>query len=244
MERLSLREVVDVHGPFVSVYLPPNANTLMWQALRGQLVAESLDDRTLTALDEATMTVPDGMPGRALIAAEGVTLVNEAPSWAPPQPLARLSDLPYLLPLAPRHSVREPAGALVSTGGVGIDIGVDEAARGRSFFDQFLFEFSRPDGPAVDGLRACTETLRDHNADALIIAPGQLGDRTVWVGGTRHDQVAEDPALRGTGLPVSQQRADEALPMAALAVGAEVLIAPDDLPMTDGVGVLLRHPRD
>jgi hypothetical protein len=234
-----MRALVGVHGPFVSVYLPPNTSSLTWQALRGQLVAESPDDTTLAALDEATMATPDGLPGRALVAAEGVMLVDEAPSWSPSEPLARLSDLPYLLPLAPRHSMREPAVALVSAGGAGADAVLPE----RCLFDQFLFEFSRPDGPAVDGLRECTKMLREGNADALVIAPEQLGDRTVWVGGTRRDQVAEDPALRGTGLPVNQQRADEALPMAALAIGAEVLIAPDDLPLTDGVGVLLRHPR-
>jgi hypothetical protein len=239
MDTVSMRELVAVHGPFVSVYLPPNASSLTWQALRGQLAAESLDDATLAALDEAATVTSDGSQGRALVAAEGVTLVDEAPSWSPPEPLARLSDLPYLLPLAPRHSVREPAVALVSAGGA------DTAAPPeRCVFDQFLFEFSRPDGPAVDGLRVCTDMLRDGNVDALVIAPGQLGDRTVWVGGTQRDQVAADPALRAAGLAVNRQRADEALPMAALAIGAEVVVAPDDLPLTDGVGVLLRHPRD
>jgi hypothetical protein len=234
MDTVSMRELVGVHGPFVSVYLPPNASSLTWQALRGQLAAESSDDATLAALDEAIMATPEGSLGRALVAAEGATLVDEAPSWSPPEPLARLSDLPYLLPLAPRHSVREPAAALVSAGGA--------APPERCVFDQFLFEFARPDGPAVDGLRVCTEMLRDGNVDALVIAPGQLGDRTVWVGGTHRDQVAADPALRAAGLAVNRQRADEALPMAALAIGAEIVVAPDDLPLADGVGVLLRHP--
>jgi len=238
MDTVSMRDLVGAHGPFVSVYLPPNVNCLMWQALRGQLVAESLDDRTVTALDEAAMVPPNRLLGQALVVAEGVTLVNEAPAWLPSEPLARLSDLPYLLPLTPRHSVREPAVALVNADGAS-----DPVPSERSFFDQFLFEFSRPDGPAVDGLRACTEMLRDGNVDALVIAPEQLGDRTVWVGGTHRDQVSEASALRATGLAINRQRADEALPMAALAIGAEVVVAPDDLPLTDGVGVLLRHPR-
>jgi hypothetical protein len=173
--------------------------------MRGQLVAESLDDRTVAALEEATTAAPDGSLSRALVAAEEAILVDEVPSWSPPEPLARLSDLPYLLPLAPRHNVREPAEALVNAGGA--------APSERSFFDQFLFEFSRPDGPAVDGLRVCTEMLREGNVDALVIAPGQLGDRTVWVGGKHRDQVAEDSALRGTGLAINRQRADEAHPL-------------------------------
>jgi hypothetical protein len=76
-----------------------------------------------------------------------------------------------------------------------------------------------------------------------VVAEGGLCDRAVWVGGPHRDQVAEDEAaLRAMGLPVDRQRADEALPMAALVVGADVLVAPADLPLTDGVGVLLRHP--
>ncbi len=231
----AIRELVDVHGPFVSVYLPPNTSVLAWQTLRGQLVAQWLDDRTLDALDEAT---EEDAPseGRALIVAEGVVLVDEVPSWSPPEPLARLSDLPYLLPLAPRHSVRKPTGALVAAGAG------DPVPAERDVFDQFLFEWSRADGPALDGLHLCTEMLREGLADALVISPGQLGDQTVWVGGTHRDQVADETALRATGMAVNQQRADEALPMAALAVDAEILVAPDDLPLADGVGVLFRNP--
>jgi nitroreductase len=113
----------------------------------------------------------------------------------------------------------------------------------RTLFDQFLFESARPDGPVVHGLRHCTAALREGNADALMIGAEALGDRSVWVGGTRRDQVAEvSAALRALGMPPNRQRADEALPMAALAVGAEVLVAPDDLPLVDGLGLLLSHP--
>jgi hypothetical protein len=55
--------------------------------------------------------------------------------------------------------------------------------------------------------------------------------------------VAADPAtLRALGMPVTRERADEALPMAALTIDAELAVVPDSVPLADGVGVLLRHP--
>ena len=95
----------------------------------------------------------------------------------------------------------------------------------------------------VQGLRQCANALRNHNADALVLTEDALADRLVWVGGTHRDQVAEEAAeLRALGMPSTSERADEALPMAALTVRAEVLVTTADLPLTDEVGVLLRHP--
>ncbi|HEX2130109.1 MAG TPA: hypothetical protein VHH15_01020 [Actinophytocola sp.] len=138
----------------------------------------------------------------------------------------RVSDPPYPLPLA-RHYAGAPPAAH------------------RSAYDQFLFESSRPGGLAVDGLPHCTRSLRESNADALVVSVDQLGDDTVWVGGERWDQwhlVGTDESLRTLGVPVSSRRADEALPRAALAIGAEVIVTAEPLPLADGVGVLLRHP--
>jgi hypothetical protein len=135
-----------------------------------------------------------------LIATGDELLVDEPPAWSPPAAPVRVSDLPYLLPLAPRHDV---AGQ-----------------------------------PVVDGLTRCTAMLSSGDANALVLCVDRLGDRSVWVGGTQRDQVAADAATpRAVGLPPNRQRADEALPMAALAIGTEVWVA-DDLPLTDGVGEL------
>jgi hypothetical protein len=236
MNTEAIRDMAGAHGPFASVYLPPDVGGPDWPMLRRTLAAQDAPPEILAALDDA-LGRGSTAEGRVLIANPSGVLVDGPPSWSPHGPVARLSDLPYLLPLVPKHAVCVPEAALVAASGAG------GSAPDRTMFDQFLFESSRPEGPVVQGIPRCTSVLRDHNADALVIAEGALADRTVWVGGTHRDQVAEDHAdLRAVGLPASCQRADEALPMAALAVGADVLVAVGDLDLADGIGVLLSHP--
>lgn len=238
MNTAAIRDMADAHGPFASVYLPPDVGGSDWPVLRRTLAAQDTPQEILHALDHA-LSHGSTAEGRVLIANPSGVLVDGPLAWSPHGPVARLSDLPYLLPLVPKHAVRVPEAALVAAGPAGS--GMD--APDRTMFDQFLFESSRPEGPVVQGIPRCTAVLRDHNADALVIAEGALADRTVWVGGTRRDQVAEDHAdLRAVGMPASCQRADEALPMAALAVGADVLVAEGELDLDDGIGVLLSHP--
>jgi hypothetical protein len=62
----------------------------------------------------------------------------------------------------------------------------------------------------------------------------------VWVGPEPHLVAARERDLKYLGFPdVLRLRADEALPLAAIAVGADVLVTGDHL--DNGVGVLLRH---
>ncbi len=218
MDATGLRKVARTAGPFASVFLPTDSS---WQSVRRQLATRRLDERTLAVLDAAVTSHGGG--NRVLVTSGGRLLVDESSDWPPEGPIARVSSLPYLLPLAHRYA----------TAGHEPD---------RSTYDQFVFEVGRPGGLAVDGLRACTAALREQNADALIVAIDRLGDERVWVGGDQRHLVSTDTALRGMGVPVVSQRADEALPAAALAVGAEVVVTGDPLPLADGVGVLLRHP--
>ena len=232
MHSESIRELAAVHGPFASVYLPPDVGVVDWSVLRHSLEVQDADPAMLHALD-AALDRGSTAHGRALIATREGVLLDAPPAWSPHAAVARVSDLPYVLPLVPKHAVRAPS--LVGAGGA--------HEEGRTVFDQFLFESARPEGPVVQGVASCAAALREGNADALVVTEGALGDRAVWVGGTHRDQVAEEEAdLRAVGMPVNRQRADEALPMAALAVGADVLVASADLPLTEGVGVLLRHP--
>jgi hypothetical protein len=234
MNSESIRALADVHGPFASVYLPLDVGVPAWAVLRRSLAAQDAGPEVLSALD-AALGRGAADEGRALIATRDGVLIDGPPAWSPHAAVARMSDLPYLLPLMPRHAVRAPEASLVAAGRAREDT-VSGAGAGRTVFDQFMFESARPEGPVVQGVRQCAAALREGNADALVITEGALG-------GTYRDQVAEDEAeLRALGLPVNHQRADEALPMAALTIGAEVLVAPADLPLTEGVGVLLRHP--
>jgi len=221
MDTPALRQVLRTSGPFVSVYLP---TTTSWRPLRHELTTRQVDGGTLAVLDEAVTRRSD-IANRALVASGGRLLVDEPSAWPPGAPVVRVSGLPYLLPLTQRY------GAHVRPDAPDLD---------RSAYDQFVFEAGRPDGLAVDGLHACTTALRQHNADALIVVVDRLAGQRVWVG-DQLDLVSPETSLRGMGVPITNVPADEALPSAALAIGAEVLVTADPLPLTDGVGVLLRH---
>ena len=209
-----MRDLVTAHGPFVSIHLPPGAAWRVWGILRHSL---DVDDATMATLDRA-LASGAGPDGRSLVVAQTRLLVDASPAWWPPALVARVSDLPYLLPLAPRLGVRALVGGRET---------------GRELFDRFL-------AGHVEGLAACAAALSARQVAALVVQPDLLGDRQVWVGGTHRDEVYADSATpRAAGLPPNRQRADEALPMAALAAGAEVLVS-DDVTLADGVGVLLR----
>jgi hypothetical protein len=92
----------------------------------------------------------------------------------------------------------------------------------------------------VQGLRESVAALREANAEALLVSEPRIHELTVWAGSEPNQVAVREDELRGLGMPtITQHQADEALPLAALAVGADVLVTDDEL--ADGVGVLLRH---
>jgi hypothetical protein len=100
-------------------------------------------------------------------------------------------------------------------------------------------------GLAVQGLRDTTAALRDGNVEVLLVDSRDIGDRTVWTG-TDPAMIAVDRNdLHAIGVSDRiEARADEALPAAAIAIGAEAFAAVGDQPhleLTNGVGAVLRH---
>jgi hypothetical protein len=90
------------------------------------------------------------------------------------------------------------------------------------------------------GLPTAVAALREANVATLLLVPARLQDSTVWMGSEPGQVSVREEELRGLGMPsITRHRADEALPWAALAVGADIVTVDDDL--ADGVGVLLRH---
>jgi hypothetical protein len=120
-------------------------------------------------------------------------------------------------------------------------------ARRRSELDEVLERFQAAGGApglAVAGLPDTTGVLREGNVEVLLVDASAVDDRTVWT--------ASDPTMVATSrralheLGVSDRgevRADEALPVAAIASGAEVVAAFGDteFDLTGGVGAILRH---
>lgn len=82
------------------------------------------------------------------------------------------------------------------------------------------FNATRGTGLAIEGLPGVTAALRDGSVDTLII--GDVGDATVVDDG-------------------GEARADEALPMLAVACGASLIRTDERLRPADGIGAVLRY---
>lgn len=111
---------------------------------------------------------------------------------------------------------------------------VDEAAR--------RFAAGHGAGTAVEGLADVIAALRDGAVDTLIV--GDLGEATVVAD---HDRLAligpdADAVSDLGGAPDRVLRADEALPLLAVATGAAVVPAAGRLAPADGVAAVLRYP--
>jgi hypothetical protein len=105
---------------------------------------------------------------------------------------------------------------------------------------RFEAEVGRGSGLAAEGLAAVCAALRDGDVDTLII--GRLGDATVVTGKARTTVAPNADVLSELGEPVERvARADEALPFAAIAVGAALVGADNQITPTDGIGALLRY---
>ncbi|TNC23760.1 Rv2629 family ribosome hibernation factor [Amycolatopsis alkalitolerans] len=107
--------------------------------------------------------------------------------------------------------------------------GLDEVAA------EFRAESGRTPGRAVAGLDAVTTALTEANVATLLVA--SPGDATVFTG-----RRPADVAVGKSGLdaPVAR-RADEALPFAAVATGADLAVLDERLDLWEGFGALLRH---
>jgi Bacterial archaeo-eukaryotic release factor family 2 len=112
----------------------------------------------------------------------------------------------------------------------------------RSLLATYRAESGRQGGRAVQGLPAAAAALREANAEVLLVNPERVEGETLWSSPSEPALVAvADADLRGQGIgDYREHRADEVIPLAAIAVGAAVHIE-DKLPLADGVGVLLRH---
>ncbi|KZM73184.1 hypothetical protein [Nocardia terpenica] len=109
--------------------------------------------------------------------------------------------------------------------------------RRRAVVDCFAQELRRSPALAVQGLAATTAALRAADADVLLVDPERLTDQKVRVGADPTQVAPQDIALGHTWL----RRADEALPLAALASRADVVPTDRRCLPADGVGALLRH---
>lgn len=98
--------------------------------------------------------------------------------------------------------------------------------------ERFRAEAGRgADGLMCQGLADTCAALREASVEALLI--GEDGDHLVEAG---------TDELNRLGIsPITRRRADEALPFAAIAVGADLVYTGSEMPLADGFGALLRY---
>lgn len=97
-------------------------------------------------------------------------------------------------------------------------------------------------GLAVEGLADVTAALRDGAVDTLLI--GELGASTVVADHDRLALIGTDAITVSAlgGSPDRVLRADEALPMLAVATDASLVRTDERLSPADGIGAVLRYP--
>ncbi|WP_432854993.1 Vms1/Ankzf1 family peptidyl-tRNA hydrolase [Amycolatopsis sp. CA-161197] len=102
-------------------------------------------------------------------------------------------------------------------------------------------ELGRGSGLAVGGLEAVTGALAEANVATLLV--GDPGNAEVLTGPEPAQVGVTESRLAALGVPdPTRHRADEALPFAAVAVGADVVVMDERIDLPDGFAALLRHP--
>jgi hypothetical protein len=106
--------------------------------------------------------------------------------------------------------------------------------------ERFRAETGRGSGLAVSGLAGVTAALAEGNVETLLV--GEPGNAVVYTGPEPGQLGTAKPRLDALGVPdPSRHRADEAVPYAAFATGAELVVMDERLRLADGFGALLRH---
>jgi release factor family 2 len=128
----------------------------------------------------------------------------------------------------------------------GLDKAISEVITGRRLAElddavtRFRTEAGRDNGLAVEGLGPVTAALREGNVETLLVR--DPADAEVFVGAQANQVgVAENETAVTEGEHVARRRADEALPFAAIAVGAGLVAIDERLDLAEGFGALLRH---
>jgi peptide chain release factor subunit 1 len=132
MESDRFRRLLDVRGPFASVYFDDSQDTddaaaeldLKCRTLREQLERHGANESITSAIENAVfdLRLPVGRGRRAVIAASTGVILNEYLLEPVARPVIRVSELPYIVPIlesGDRHSryllvVVDPTGAIIT----------------------------------------------------------------------------------------------------------------------------------
>jgi Bacterial archaeo-eukaryotic release factor family 2 len=129
-----LRPLYNDLGSYASVYLDTDRASenaareidLRWRAAREQLTGAGATPETLEVIEEAVSDPDEASPGRAVFARDGRVMFTGALDVAPRRQIARLANLPHVMPLLAqrrppiphlRVSASRAGGEIVAIGG-------------------------------------------------------------------------------------------------------------------------------
>jgi peptide chain release factor subunit 1 len=117
---------------------------------------------------------------------------------------------------------------------------IDCAEADDAVLQRFRAEIDRDAGLATEGLPGVCAALREGAVETLII--GKIGDATVLVGDSRPTVAPNAEVMSELGAKsASTVRADEALPLAAIAIDADLVAVDGATALRDGIGAVLRY---
>jgi peptide chain release factor subunit 1 len=149
---------------------------------------------------------------------------------------SRAAELAIELNAGARHSVDEDA----LREGISTEFEKRRNAIADDVAERFTAEIGRESGMATEGLPGVCAALREGAVETLII--GDLGEATVLRGDGPSTVAPNANVLSELGeAPASPVRADEALPLAAVAIDADIMLIEDRVSPRDGVGAVLRY---
>lgn len=141
MESERFRKLLDVPGPFASVYFDDSHDThdaaaqleLKWRAVREELERQHADDSVIDEIANAVndLRPPVGRSGRAVIASADDVQINEHLALPTPATVVRVSELPYIVPIL-TQSFDHPDYVLVIVDHTGADITIHVGGKLRS----------------------------------------------------------------------------------------------------------------
>jgi hypothetical protein len=199
-----LRPLYSEFGDYASVYLDTDrvsenaadAIGLRWRAAREQLTEAGATPETLDAIAEVLNDPDEVSPGRAVFARNGEVIFTGALDAAPRRQVARLANLPHVMPLLAQHrppiphlrvSATRTGGEIVAVGGNG-DAWRDWVA-GR----QWPVHKTAVGGWSQDKHQRRVEDTWAENAKALAAEIATVAGRV----GARHLVVGGDVRARG-----------------------------------------------
>ncbi|NIH83026.1 Rv2629 family ribosome hibernation factor [Amycolatopsis viridis] len=192
MDTTTLRPLVTATGPFTSVYFEDSHDTadaekqleLKWRELKDALTAQHAPDGAVSALEAAILDGPraTGRSGRALLAAGAEVLVDEQLASPPATTIARVSDLPYLLPLA-RYGELALPHVVGQVDQVGADIRAYDEHGNQTVAEELTGQDhpvhkTRGGGEAHHRMQHRTEEVRHQNVTEIAHAIARLAERT------------------------------------------------------------------